>query len=85
MREKLETLNGFHSNAAGFRRWLEARFVGPALRRSRRSRQAGVPIRPAFPSGEHSLAEVPQAEREEQHAETHQHRVDHIQVHVVAL
>jgi glyoxylase-like metal-dependent hydrolase (beta-lactamase superfamily II) len=25
MREKLETLNGFHSNAAGFRRWLEQR------------------------------------------------------------
>jgi glyoxylase-like metal-dependent hydrolase (beta-lactamase superfamily II) len=24
-REKLETLNGFHSNAAGFRRWLESR------------------------------------------------------------
>lgn len=23
VREKLETLNGFHSNAAGFRRWLE--------------------------------------------------------------
>ena len=23
MKEKLETLNGFHSNAAGFRRWLE--------------------------------------------------------------
>jgi len=22
-REKLETLNGIHSNAAGFRRWLE--------------------------------------------------------------
>jgi glyoxylase-like metal-dependent hydrolase (beta-lactamase superfamily II) len=25
MREKLEILNGFHSNAAGFRRWLEQR------------------------------------------------------------
>jgi hypothetical protein len=25
MREKLEILNGFHSNAAGFRRWLELR------------------------------------------------------------
>lgn len=25
LREKLETLNGFHSNAAGFRRWLELR------------------------------------------------------------
>lgn len=25
MREKLETLNGMHSNAAGFRRWLEQR------------------------------------------------------------
>ncbi|HSH60228.1 MAG TPA: MBL fold metallo-hydrolase, partial [Acidimicrobiales bacterium] len=24
-REKLETLNGFHSNAAGFRRWFETR------------------------------------------------------------
>ena len=24
-REKLETLNGIHSNAAGFRRWLEKR------------------------------------------------------------
>ena len=24
-REKLETLNGVHSNAAGFRRWLEIR------------------------------------------------------------
>jgi hypothetical protein len=24
-REKLETLNGIHSNAAGFRRWLETR------------------------------------------------------------
>ena len=24
-REKLETLNGVHSNAAGFRRWLEGR------------------------------------------------------------
>ncbi|MHB8438996.1 MAG: MBL fold metallo-hydrolase [Acidimicrobiales bacterium] len=28
-REKLETLNGVHSNAAGFRRWLETR-SGPA-------------------------------------------------------
>jgi hypothetical protein len=24
-REKMETLNGIHSNAAGFRRWLETR------------------------------------------------------------
>jgi glyoxylase-like metal-dependent hydrolase (beta-lactamase superfamily II) len=28
-REKLETLNGVHSNAAGFRRWLETRAGGP--------------------------------------------------------
>ena len=28
-REKLETLNGVHSNAAGFRRWLETRPSGP--------------------------------------------------------
>ena len=28
-REKLETLNGVHSNAAGFRRWLETRADGP--------------------------------------------------------
>lgn len=27
-REKLETLNGVHSNAAGFRRWLETRAAG---------------------------------------------------------
>jgi lysophospholipase L1-like esterase len=27
-REKLETLNGIHSNAAGFRRWLEKRAEG---------------------------------------------------------
>jgi glyoxylase-like metal-dependent hydrolase (beta-lactamase superfamily II) len=27
-REKLETLNGIHSNAAGFRRWLDTRVVG---------------------------------------------------------
>ncbi len=27
-REKLETLNGVHSNAAGFRRWLETRPAG---------------------------------------------------------
>jgi len=27
-REKLETLNGFHSNAAGLRRWLEQRAAG---------------------------------------------------------
>ncbi|MGH9112770.1 MAG: MBL fold metallo-hydrolase [Acidimicrobiales bacterium] len=27
-REKLETLNGIHSNAAGFRRWLETRSPG---------------------------------------------------------
>jgi lysophospholipase L1-like esterase len=27
-REKLETLNGIHSNAAGFRRWLETRGNG---------------------------------------------------------
>jgi glyoxylase-like metal-dependent hydrolase (beta-lactamase superfamily II) len=32
-REKLETLNGVHSNAAGFRRWLESRgpATGPAV------------------------------------------------------
>lgn len=29
-REKLETLNGIHSNAAGFKRWLETRDGGPA-------------------------------------------------------
>lgn len=29
-REKLETLNGVHSNAAGFRRWLETRSAGTA-------------------------------------------------------
>jgi len=29
-REKLETLNGIHSNAAGFRRWLETRASAPA-------------------------------------------------------
>ncbi len=29
-REKLETLNGIHSNAAGFRRWLDQRSTGPA-------------------------------------------------------
>jgi hypothetical protein len=28
-REKLETLNGIHSNAAGFRRWLETRPSSP--------------------------------------------------------
>jgi hypothetical protein len=28
-REKLETLNGVHSNAAGFRRWLETRSGAP--------------------------------------------------------
>jgi glyoxylase-like metal-dependent hydrolase (beta-lactamase superfamily II) len=28
-REKLETLNGVHSNAAGFRRWLEQRHTTP--------------------------------------------------------
>ncbi len=28
-REKLETLNGFHSNAAGFRRWFETRQPHP--------------------------------------------------------
>jgi glyoxylase-like metal-dependent hydrolase (beta-lactamase superfamily II) len=28
-REKLETLNGVHSNAAGFRRWLDTRDVHP--------------------------------------------------------
>jgi lysophospholipase L1-like esterase len=27
-REKLETLNGVHSNAAGFRRWLDTRAAG---------------------------------------------------------
>jgi glyoxylase-like metal-dependent hydrolase (beta-lactamase superfamily II) len=30
MREKLEVLNGFHSNAAGFLRWLELREAGSA-------------------------------------------------------
>src|SRR6202046_325448 len=29
-KEKLETLNGVHSNAAGFRRWLESRDAGSA-------------------------------------------------------
>jgi glyoxylase-like metal-dependent hydrolase (beta-lactamase superfamily II) len=29
-REKLDTLNGVHSNAAGFRRWLEGRDAGTA-------------------------------------------------------
>jgi glyoxylase-like metal-dependent hydrolase (beta-lactamase superfamily II) len=29
-REKLDTLNGVHSNAAGFRRWLDARAERPA-------------------------------------------------------
>lgn len=29
-REKLETLNGIHSNAAGFRRWLDTRDATPA-------------------------------------------------------
>ena len=29
VRAKLETLNGFHSNAAGFRRWLETRQDAP--------------------------------------------------------
>ena len=29
-KEKLETLNGIHSNAAGFRRWLEQRNHGHA-------------------------------------------------------
>jgi glyoxylase-like metal-dependent hydrolase (beta-lactamase superfamily II) len=29
-REKLETLNGIHSNAAGFRRWLDTRGAGAA-------------------------------------------------------
>jgi glyoxylase-like metal-dependent hydrolase (beta-lactamase superfamily II) len=35
LRERMETLNGVHSNAAGFRRWLETRggdAAGPALR-----------------------------------------------------
>jgi glyoxylase-like metal-dependent hydrolase (beta-lactamase superfamily II) len=32
-REKLETLNGVHSNAAGFRRWLETRHDHPHPRR----------------------------------------------------
>ena len=32
-REKLDTLNGVHSNAAGFRRWLDTRAdAGPATR-----------------------------------------------------
>jgi glyoxylase-like metal-dependent hydrolase (beta-lactamase superfamily II) len=30
-REKMETLNGIHSNAAGFRRWLETRSDAPEL------------------------------------------------------
>ncbi|MCU1462757.1 MAG: beta-lactamase domain protein [Acidimicrobiales bacterium] len=30
LREKLETLNGIHSNAAGFRRWLDTRGEDPA-------------------------------------------------------
>jgi hypothetical protein len=29
-REKLETLNGVHSNAAGLRRWLDHRPSAPA-------------------------------------------------------
>ncbi|MHB1973319.1 MAG: hypothetical protein ACYCR4_03395, partial [Acidimicrobiales bacterium] len=29
VRAKLETLNGFHSNAAGFHRWLETRQDAP--------------------------------------------------------
>ncbi|MHB1508242.1 MAG: MBL fold metallo-hydrolase [Acidimicrobiales bacterium] len=43
-REKLETLNGFHSNAAGFRRWLQQRGALP-----------GTPISPVGP-GERSAA-----------------------------
>ncbi len=31
-REKLETLNGIHSNAAGFRRWLETRTSATIIR-----------------------------------------------------
>jgi glyoxylase-like metal-dependent hydrolase (beta-lactamase superfamily II) len=30
-RKKLETLNGVHSNAAGFKRWLETRAPGPEV------------------------------------------------------
>jgi glyoxylase-like metal-dependent hydrolase (beta-lactamase superfamily II) len=30
-REKLDTLNGVHSNAAGFKRWLETRSSGPEV------------------------------------------------------
>jgi glyoxylase-like metal-dependent hydrolase (beta-lactamase superfamily II) len=30
-KEKLDTLNGVHSNAAGFRRWLEGRDAGPTV------------------------------------------------------
>jgi glyoxylase-like metal-dependent hydrolase (beta-lactamase superfamily II) len=30
-RQKLETLNGVHSNAAGFKRWLETRAPGPEV------------------------------------------------------
>ncbi|MDP9075754.1 MAG: MBL fold metallo-hydrolase, partial [Actinomycetota bacterium] len=37
-REKLETLNGIHSNAAGFRRWLDTRESA----KTRTSDQAGV-------------------------------------------
>ncbi|MDA8266349.1 MAG: MBL fold metallo-hydrolase [Actinomycetota bacterium] len=39
-REKLETLNGFHSNAAGFLRWLEQRRALP-----------GMPLSPPGPGG----------------------------------
>ena len=40
-REKLETLNGIHSNAAGFRRWLEKRAEAGSAR-SARSRTATI-------------------------------------------
>ncbi|MGH9300731.1 MAG: MBL fold metallo-hydrolase [Acidimicrobiales bacterium] len=49
-REKLETLNGFHSNAAGFRRWLEKNNPTPAgPGDSHRVQSDGSP--PAGPGG----------------------------------
>ncbi len=57
-REKLETLNGIHSNAAGFRRWLDTRNDGhghghtsPALNEARlRPGRNPLPARSASPS-----------------------------------
>jgi glyoxylase-like metal-dependent hydrolase (beta-lactamase superfamily II) len=47
-REKLETLNGVHSNAAGFRRWLETRSGAPAtVEGEASSPSAGRPRPPA--------------------------------------